>query len=149
MQDVLEHLPDPLGALRRARTLLRPGGLLVLKTPSSAYTRLKVGVLDPRRRQVRKHLYLEPGGHVQYFSPGALSAAVSGLGFRVLEMRGMPLFADADGRWASLALNAAHRFERALLRRACPVYFARDLFCLAVNGSGSSGGPRPAERPSS
>ncbi|MEA2369252.1 MAG: hypothetical protein QOH38_1970 [Thermoleophilaceae bacterium] len=33
MADVLEHLDDPLGALRRCRDLLRPGGVLCVVTP--------------------------------------------------------------------------------------------------------------------
>ncbi len=31
--NVLEHLPDPLAALRRARSLLRPGGVIYLTVP--------------------------------------------------------------------------------------------------------------------
>jgi SAM-dependent methyltransferase len=33
MADVLEHLDDPVGALRRCRELLRPGGVLLVVTP--------------------------------------------------------------------------------------------------------------------
>ncbi|MEA2353259.1 MAG: hypothetical protein QOJ14_1673, partial [Thermoleophilaceae bacterium] len=33
MADVLEHLDDPVGALRRCRDLLRPGGVLCVVTP--------------------------------------------------------------------------------------------------------------------
>jgi SAM-dependent methyltransferase len=33
MADVLEHLDDPVGALRRCRELLRPGGVLCVVTP--------------------------------------------------------------------------------------------------------------------
>ena len=35
MADVLEHMPFPKRALRRARELLRPGGLLVLSMPNA------------------------------------------------------------------------------------------------------------------
>ncbi len=34
MLDVLEHLPDPVGAMRRARELLEPAGLLVVTVPA-------------------------------------------------------------------------------------------------------------------
>jgi SAM-dependent methyltransferase len=42
MADVLEHLGDPVGAIRRCRELLRPGGVLCLVTPdpSSLMARL-------------------------------------------------------------------------------------------------------------
>jgi SAM-dependent methyltransferase len=33
MADVLEHLADPVGAIRRCRDLLRPGGVLLVVTP--------------------------------------------------------------------------------------------------------------------
>ncbi len=36
MWDVLEHLHDPLGGLRRARALLRPDGVLVARVPNRA-----------------------------------------------------------------------------------------------------------------
>jgi SAM-dependent methyltransferase len=34
MLDLIEHLPDPLAALRRAREMLNPGGHIVLYTPN-------------------------------------------------------------------------------------------------------------------
>lgn len=43
--NVLAHVDDPLGLLRRARALLRPGGQLVVEVPDRAAT-LRAGALD-------------------------------------------------------------------------------------------------------
>lgn len=62
---VLEHLPDPIATLRRARELLRPGGQLVALTPnqgSLGYRRFGPAwvSLDPPR-----HLYGYSVGHLK------------------------------------------------------------------------------------
>jgi SAM-dependent methyltransferase len=44
--DVLEHLPEPGRILARCRTLLRPGGYLVLSVPNVAHVDLKLGLLE-------------------------------------------------------------------------------------------------------
>jgi len=71
--DVIEHLPDPAAALRRARALLRDDGVLVLETQNveSRFARL-LG----RRWQHYKHLE-----HLYHFSPHTLEALLRKTGF--------------------------------------------------------------------
>src|ERR1051325_3573265 len=82
---VLEHLPDPVGALRRIRDLLAPGGIGVLEFPN-------IDALDARLRRVlrrwslHRHRYRPDyvPGHVQEFCRAsfAFAAQRAGLALR-------------------------------------------------------------------
>jgi len=70
MGDVIEHVPDPVAALKKTRELLNDGGVLWLSTPNfdGAFAR-NAGHNDPMRK--------EPS-HKNYFSRNSL--------FKLLEM---------------------------------------------------------------
>jgi 2-polyprenyl-3-methyl-5-hydroxy-6-metoxy-1,4-benzoquinol methylase len=55
MWDLLEHLPDPVTALRKAGTLLKANGLLLVNTPNE----------DSLTRMVARFLYRGTGGWLQ------------------------------------------------------------------------------------
>ncbi|HET7694614.1 MAG TPA: class I SAM-dependent methyltransferase [Vicinamibacterales bacterium] len=80
MTDVLEHIPDPRSALRRAHALLAPGGWIAVKVPNAPIQRLKE----------RARAWLRPGYqpaladnlvHVNHFGPSSLRAALAREGF--------------------------------------------------------------------
>jgi SAM-dependent methyltransferase len=48
--DVLEHLPDPVEALRRYRRLLAPGGKILVSVPNVAVWNVRLGLLLGRFR---------------------------------------------------------------------------------------------------
>jgi SAM-dependent methyltransferase len=70
--DVLEHLPDPLAALSRARELLAPGGRLVIETQNVASGAAR---LLGRRWHHYKH-----AEHLLHFSPATLAHALERAG---------------------------------------------------------------------
>jgi SAM-dependent methyltransferase len=83
---VIEHLFSPRAFVARCAELLRPGGLLVLTCPN-------VDGFDVRLLgEVSATVDAE---HLNYFSPGSLSALVERCGFTVIE-RGTPGRLDAE-----------------------------------------------------
>lgn len=74
MKEVIEHLPDPKDAVRRAYNLLKPGGVLFLTT----------GNYDCPERVLRgeKWFYFMPEGHIHIFSNRTLTNYLHYAGFK-------------------------------------------------------------------
>lgn len=73
LMEVVEHVPDPVGLLRDAGSLLRPGGALYLTTPNwGSLTRRVVG---------RDWFPIAPE-HVVYFTPRHMRTALRQAGLR-------------------------------------------------------------------
>ena len=114
--DVLEHLADPVAALRRARDLLRPGGMIALTVPdgSSALARLT------GRRWFG---YQTAGEHLQFFSRRSLNLALELAGYRVEAVRPVPwscsvaFLADRVGLYAGAPGRAAQAVMRPVRSR--------------------------------
>lgn len=79
--DVIEHVPDPRLVLERAKPLLAPGGLLVIKTPNLDGLYPQVSYRFARRIQFWGHP--EPPGHLFQFSTKTLARIVRDLGYEV------------------------------------------------------------------
>jgi SAM-dependent methyltransferase len=79
MAESLEHVHDPLGALRAARCLLKPGGRIVVSVPNLA------GL--PFRWFGTSWIGLDTPRHLTHFTPGTLGHALQVAGFRVERMR--------------------------------------------------------------
>jgi len=77
MQDVIEHVPDPVAHLKEAYALLKPGGMIMLTTPD-------VGGLWSQILGGRWYHY-KPGEHLVYFSRSTMSLALANAGFGQIE----------------------------------------------------------------
>ena len=79
--EVLEHLPDPRAMVRRMRSLLKPGGVLVLSVPND---------FNPFQRtlaEVRGFApwWVAPPHHLNYFDFASLERLLVAEGFETLE----------------------------------------------------------------
>jgi SAM-dependent methyltransferase len=81
MGDVLEHLPDPGGALDRARMLLRDGGVVWLALPDAGSALARV---------LGRRWWSVLPTHVHYFTRTSLTALLRARGFEVLEVATAP-----------------------------------------------------------
>jgi len=79
--DVLEHLPDPVAAVRRIGALLRPGGVIALTT-------VNIGGLGARVFRSRWPWFMRM--HLHYFTPNSLRELVRREGFEALEIVTQP-----------------------------------------------------------
>ena len=84
--EVIEHVYDPRGFLRQARSLIRTPGRLVLTTPYHGYWKnLMIALLG------KGDAHYDPlldGGHIKFWSRRTLSAALMETGFRDIQFYG-------------------------------------------------------------
>jgi 2-polyprenyl-3-methyl-5-hydroxy-6-metoxy-1,4-benzoquinol methylase len=81
MLDVLEHLPDPMDALRRMRSAVSDDGLLALST-------VNVEGLHGRVRGSAWPWFIR--AHLHYFRPRTLSRMLADAGFEIVECTTVP-----------------------------------------------------------
>lgn len=77
--DVLEHLRDPLPVLRQARTLLAPGGYVVISIPNVAHGAVRLQLL--RGRFDYRPTGLLDSTHLRFFTRTNLEALLHDAGF--------------------------------------------------------------------
>jgi SAM-dependent methyltransferase len=106
--DSLAHLPEPARALQRAATLLRGGGLLVVKTPTRSRLTLQVARLFGNRAAPLLHVPQQ----IYHFTPAALRSITGACGFEEVLLRPV----HEAPRPAPPAPTAARALARRLLR---------------------------------
>jgi len=79
MNHVIEHVPDPIGALAKCHRLLKPGGKLVIVTPNIQSLGSHLFGRYWRGWEVPRHLFL--------FSPKSLRMCAERAGLKVQELR--------------------------------------------------------------
>lgn len=95
---VVEHLPDPLATLQHARTLLRPGGQLLVEVPN-------VAALQARLFRA-SWFHLDQPRHLTMYTPQTLRLLLERAGFTEITLT---TAADPKGWVASLADVVAAR----------------------------------------
>jgi SAM-dependent methyltransferase len=85
LSEVLEHVPDPLGILSMASSLLNKGGVIAVIVPNDYSPVQKV----LRRKLGFRPYWLAPPHHINYFSFSSLSSLMEKAGFEVIEKAAM------------------------------------------------------------
>jgi SAM-dependent methyltransferase len=81
LNNVLEHLPDPIGLLTLARDLLLPGGLICINVPNDFSPFQIAG----QKRVGAGEWWLAPPHHLNYFNFDSGTRLLERLGFQVVE----------------------------------------------------------------
>lgn len=76
--EVIEHVRNDQGLLRKIRGLLKTNGLLILSTPSLNAPLYKIGFLDKFDERV---------GHLRRYTPKGITKKIKDLGFIIVESR--------------------------------------------------------------
>jgi len=116
MWDVIEHIPDPVGAVREVGRLLAPGGKLLIETQNVSSTAARV---LGRRWQHYKH-----AEHIYHFDPSTLERMLGEAGFEILENRPW-----LGGKYVSIGFIAerSRRLHPVLSWLLSPLQLVRDL----------------------
>jgi len=105
MFHVLEHLPDPLTALRDLARRVKPGGTLILGIPNIASWQARFAG--------SRWMHLDAPRHLGHFSPDAIERALAASGFRTSHLDFRSFEHDPFG-WTQSALDRLG-FEQGLL----------------------------------
>ena len=84
--EVIEHLPDPLEALREIHRIIRKEGLLLLVFPNDLPFKIaRLACLKFREA-------FTPSGHVKQWTPGEMQKAVESIGFAIVDLQCLPFY---------------------------------------------------------
>jgi 2-polyprenyl-3-methyl-5-hydroxy-6-metoxy-1,4-benzoquinol methylase len=141
--DVLEHVVDPVAALRRLRPVLDDQGLLVVST-------IDIAGLHARLRGERWPWLIRP--HLHYFTPSTLRSILESAGFRMIEWSLVPrtfhLSYVANRARSNLGLlgEASTRLSE-LVDMKVPIGWLGDVVLLVARPARVSADSRPGRHP--
>jgi 2-polyprenyl-3-methyl-5-hydroxy-6-metoxy-1,4-benzoquinol methylase len=105
MLHVIEHVPDPVGLLKELNRMLKPGGLVVLETPT--YDTLPFKLLGRRERS------LSCDGHILFYTAETLRKTYELAGFTLEQLK----FVGRSLTLERLAWNVAVMSKSATVKR--------------------------------
>jgi len=85
LQNVLEHVLDPLDLLNSLRSLVAPGGIAVITVPND-YSIMQCSALATNH--IDNAFWIAPPEHLSYFDSQSLANTANHTGWAVLEMLG-------------------------------------------------------------
>jgi 2-polyprenyl-3-methyl-5-hydroxy-6-metoxy-1,4-benzoquinol methylase len=114
--DVVEHHPDPKNLLRHTRRLLRLGGYIIISTH-------EIGNVFARLYKT-KWRYLNPTGHITFFTRETLSKMLTETGFCVVKVGGIHTIDISQGaEWK----NYLTHFGRLIMLRSLVLWIYQPL----------------------
>ncbi len=81
MQDVLDHITDPVAVLKKCNGLLKPGGLLIVKVHDMDALYAKI--------MAEKYYAFIPPGHLSYFNQDSMEIALDKASFDIVSYKYM------------------------------------------------------------
>ena len=132
MSNVLEHLDDPLSALKKATELLSKNGNLHILTPNCESLNRRIGVLMGAMDHIR---VIPPNevaiGHVQTFTVADMRDLLHRSGFTIRECRGVllkPVPTPEMIQWSEERIKAFFEIASEVPAELChEVYFRAKL----------------------
>lgn len=113
LNHVLEHTPDPLRELRRARRLVAAGGVLLVGVPNVAGLSIRAkswqSRLGLKRRRWKHYGALH---HFWFFTPATLAALVAAAGFAVAHWETPAEDRPGRSRWTRALVGGALEVAR-------------------------------------
>lgn len=82
MADILEHLRDPWGTVRKIADRIKPGGVLIVSVPNVAHFSV-IGPLVTRQRWHYDDSGILDRGHLRFFTLPEITALIENAGFDV------------------------------------------------------------------
>jgi SAM-dependent methyltransferase len=136
--DVLEHIPEPVDALRAVREVLEPGGWVAVKVPHGPNQLLKEtlrgNIFQGYRATVADNLV-----HVSHFTPRSLRMALEQAGFTDVRIRPAAPVLPPERPGAARALRVAFLRGTAGAARAIP-FGARSPLAMNLQAYARSAG---------
>jgi 2-polyprenyl-3-methyl-5-hydroxy-6-metoxy-1,4-benzoquinol methylase len=136
--DVLDHIlrPDPL--LTRAKALLKPDGMLFIRTPNIAVQLLRVRLLKAIGGIRQGTKYLQGADHAHHYSVGSIAKLLRRNGFADVSFVHLPPIETGEGRrgpFVNLAKNMSFQGVRTLAALSGGRLNLDNLFVVARKGS--------------
>jgi 2-polyprenyl-3-methyl-5-hydroxy-6-metoxy-1,4-benzoquinol methylase len=110
LQDVFDHMPDPIATLGKCHSMLKPAGLIVVKVHNIACLYAKL---------FGRYFYaLVPPSHLFYYNRETLRMILAKTGFRMIDSRFMPHLLSIQTALLRLAKNDPQSWGYRLYRAA-------------------------------